>query len=76
MFDPPVNPGQYPVIPDGAIGPQISEAQRIHKERYEEFKHYDQINNALKPLLIATVDKVYIRTLRDKYVRYANVTTK
>ena len=48
----------------------------MHKERYEEFKRYDQIDKALKSLLIAAVDEVHIRTLRDKYIEYANATTK
>ena len=33
-------------------------------------------NKALKSLFIAAIDKTYIRSLRIKYIRYANVTTK
>ena len=31
---------------------------------------------ALKSFLITAVDETYIRSLRDKYISYANVTTK
>ena len=34
------------------------------------------MEKSLKSLLIAAVDKTYIRSLRDKYIRYANITTK
>ena len=48
----------------------------MHKERHEEFKCYDQIDKALKFLLTAAADEVCIRTLRDKHMGSANVTTK
>ena len=31
-FVPPINPGQHPTIPDSAIGLQITNIRRVHKE--------------------------------------------
>ena len=75
-FVPPVNPGANPVIPAGATGPATAELRRIHKEQVEEFQVYTNTDNALKSQLIAAVDETYIRPKRNKYVGYANVTTK
>ena len=46
-----------------------------HEDRFKEFLIYDQTDKALKSLLIAVVDKAYIRSLYYKYVGYANVKT-
>ena len=74
-FNPPTNPGQNPTIAAELTGPQISEIRRQHKELVEEFNQYLQTDRALKSILIAAVDEAYIRSLRDKYIGYANVTT-
>ena len=36
---------------------------------------YDQTEKALKKLLLAAADETYVRSLRHKYVGFANVTT-
>ena len=74
-FIPPVNPGPEPIIPDGSTGPVIVELRRKHQEQYAEYLQCDQVDKALKSLLIAAVDEAYIRSLRHKYVGFANVTT-
>ena len=74
-FDPPPNPGQHPCMPEGSTGPQIADLRRQHREACEEYLQYDQTDKALKSLLIAAVDEVYVRSLRHKYVGYANVKT-
>ena len=74
-FDPPVNPGQHPFIPEGSAGPQAASMWQEHEDRFNEFLTYDQTDKALKSLLIAAVDEACIRSLRHEYVGYANVTT-
>jgi len=74
-FIPPVNPGPEPIIPDSSTGPAIAEIRRAHQEQYAEYLQYDQVDKALKSILIAAVDEAYIRSLRHKYVGFANVTT-
>ena len=39
------------------------------------FFEYDSTDKDLKSLLISAVDETYIRSLRDKYIGYANITT-
>lgn len=75
-FDVPANPGAEPVIPAGASGPAIVELWCVHKEQVKEFITYTNMDKSLKSQLIATVDEAYIRPKRNKYVGYANVTTK
>ena len=74
-FLPPTNPGSNPSIPTGSTGPQISDIRRRHAEQYNEWMRYDQTEKSLKKLLLAAVDETYVRSLRHKYVGYANVKT-
>ena len=74
-FDPPTNPGQNPTIPTGSAGLQILDIRRRHKDQFDEFQTYQQTNRTLKTILIASINEAYIRSLRDKYIGYANVTT-
>ena len=75
-FVPPTNPGLNPEIPDGATGNQISSLRRNHDNLLEEFNTYDQADKALKSQVIATFDEPCIRCLRNKYVGFANVSTR
>ena len=40
------------------------------------YTKYNTTENSLNSLLIAAADETYIRSLRDKYIGYANITTK
>ena len=46
--------------------PQIAEARRQHKNKFDEFEIYQRIDLALKTIMIAAVDKAYIISLCDK----------
>jgi hypothetical protein len=74
-FTPPANPGPSPIIPANSTGPQIADIRRQHDIATALYKQYDATDKALKSLLIAAVDDTYVRSLRDKYIGYANVTT-
>ena len=74
-FDPPTNPGQNPTIPTGSTGMQIADIRRQHKDQFDEFQTYQQTDRTLKTILIVSIDEAYIRSLRDKYIGYTNVTT-
>ena len=75
-FIPPTNPGLNPDMPKGATGNQISSLRRNHDNLLEEFNTYDQADKALKSQVIATFEEPCIRTLRNKYVGFANVSTR
>ena len=74
-FDPSKNPGQNHTIPTGSTVLQIADIRRRHKDQFDEFQTYQQTDRTLKTILITSIDEAYIRSLRDKYIGYANVTT-
>lgn len=74
-FIPPPNPGTTPTIPAGGTAAQIADARRTHAEATRSFTQYHQTDRALKTILIGAIDEAYIRSLRDKYIGYANVST-
>ena len=72
-FAPPSNPGPNATIQTGSTGLQISDIKRRHTEHYAEWIRYDQTEKLFKKLLLAAADETYVRSLRNKYVGYANV---
>ena len=75
VFYPPTNPGKKPTTPTGSTGLQIADIRRRHKDQFDEFQTYQQTDQTLKMILIASIDEANIRSLRDKYIGYVNVTT-
>ena len=74
-FIPPVNPGPDPVIPAGSTGPQIADIRHQFTTATKLFKQYDATDKALKQLLLGAVDDMFVRSLRNRHIGYANVTT-
>ena len=74
-FVPPVNPGPDPVIPAGSTGPQIADIRHQFTTATKLFKQYDATDKALKQLLLGAVDDMFVRSLRNRHIGYANVTT-
>jgi hypothetical protein len=75
VFTPPANPGPAVAIPQGSTGPQITDLRRQHDHAAALYKEYDATDKALKSLLLSAVDETYVRSLRDRFIGYANVTT-
>ena len=73
-FVPPTNPDPNPNIPRGSTGVEISSLRRNHDQLLEEFNQYDQADKALKSLLVAAVEDIYLHSLCHKYIGYVNVT--
>ena len=74
-FVPPVNPGTEPSIPTGATGTVISDLRYRHTEATNIFTEYKNTGKALRHLLLASTDKLYVRYLRQKYIGYGKTTT-
>ena len=74
-FIPPANPGIAPTIPPGSTGPQIADIRLQHATAMKLYKQYDATDKALKQLLIGAVNDMFIRSLRNRHIGYANVTT-
>ena len=60
------------VNPAGLTGPQIANANRVYEEQKAEFHSYVNLQNALKKQLIAAVDPLFLQTIRQQYVGFAN----
>ena len=75
-FIAPVNPGADPTIPSITSGPQITNLQYSHEVSTAVFNKYDQTDKALRQILIAAVDKMFIWSLRHRYVGYGTTNTR
>ena len=75
LFVPPVNTGPKPSIPTGATGTVISKLRYRHTESTKIFTEYENTNKALRQLLLASTDKVYVRSLCHNYIGYGKTTT-
>lgn len=72
----PDNPGQLPIFPDGATGPQIAAVERLHRVEMYEFNRYKNVESALKRFIIHSVDDIFIHALHQQHIGYANRTTR
>ena len=66
VFVPPVNPGPEPNIPTGATGAVISDLRYRHTESTKIFTDYKNTDKSLRQLLLASIDKLYVQSLRHK----------
>jgi hypothetical protein len=67
-FVPPANPSTNPVLPNNYTTRQYAASLRIWKEDLSTGK-------TLKQQLLAAIDGIYYRSLRNRITGYANVTT-
>ena len=65
-FITPVNPGTETTIPLIASGPQITNLCYVHDVATAVSNEYDRTDKALRQILIAAVDKMFIRSLRHR----------
>ena len=75
-FVPPINPGPERSIPTGATGAVISNLRYCHTEATKIFTEYENTNKALRQILLASTDKLYVQYLRHKYIGYGKTTTR
>ena len=74
-FVPPVNPGPEPIIPTGSTGAAIADLRYYHSKSTKIFTEYENTDNALCQILLASTDELYVRSLRHKYIGYGKTTT-
>jgi hypothetical protein len=67
-FVTPVNPGNAPVFPDGAQGPQIANIHTVFTDATAGFNKYNAVCNAISALIVEAIDPMYLATLRLLYV--------
>lgn len=73
-FIPPVAPPIAPVVPPGATGLVINEANRQHLEDQRLFQRYHDVDKALLRQVIAACPASYIDFLSDPTLGFAQVT--
>ena len=65
-----VNPGSAPDIPTNSTGAQITKLCYAFDTAAALLNEYDRTDKALRQILLTTVDKMYIHSLRHKYGVY------
>ena len=75
VFVPPGNPGPYPIILVSATGTAIADLRYHHAESTKIFTEYKNTDKSLRQLLVASTDKLYVQSLRHKYIGYGKNTT-
>ena len=63
-FVPPVNLGPEPIIPTGSTGAAIADLRYHHTEATKIFTNYENTDKAFRWLLLASIDELYVRSLR------------
>ena len=74
-FFPPVNPGPEPSISTRSTGAVICDLRYHHTKATNIFTKYKNTDKALRQLLLASTDELYVRSLRHKYIGYGKTTT-
>ena len=72
----PTNPVSAPDIESNSTGAQITELLYAFDTATALFNEYDHTDKALQKILLTTVDEIFIRSLRHKYVGYGLATTR
>ena len=75
-FIEPANPGQVPTVPAGTSSTAATHIRRLFDEDRRVFRQYHNTDRALKSQLIASVDEMYIKALRNRITGYAQTSTK
>ena len=63
-----------PPVTAGMTRPQISAAKRTYDKAKQTFQDFTHLQNALKKMLIAAVEPIYLKAISQPYVRLGNRT--
>lgn len=75
-YDPPVFPGAIPTHAPGATAAVRSDTNATFTSDLRTYREYHALQAALRKQLLAAVDPVYLKALRDNTVGFANVTIR
>ena len=67
---------KIPIIPTGSTGSAIADLWYHHTKSTKIFTEYKNTDKALRQLLLASTDKLYVRSIRHKYISYGKTTTR
>ena len=71
-----VNPGSVTIIPANSTGTQITKLCYVFDTASALFNEYNRTEKAMRQILLSTVDEIFVRSLRHKYVVYGLTTTR
>jgi hypothetical protein len=75
VFPVPNNPGPSSAVVAGMTAAVIAETTRLHKEATQVYRTYNNVDQAIKKLIIESFDNAHLSALSDEIVGYANCTS-
>jgi hypothetical protein len=75
VFPVPVNPGPSAPVVAGMTAAVIAETTQLHREATQVYRTYNNVDQAIKKLLIEAFDDANLNALSDEVVGYANCTS-
>jgi hypothetical protein len=75
VFPVPANPGPSAAVVVGMTAAVIAETTRLHREATQVYHTYHNVDQAIKKLIIESLDDAYLNVLSDEIVGYANCTS-
>jgi hypothetical protein len=75
VFPVPVNPGPSAPVVAGMRATVIAETTRLHREGTQVYRTYNNVDQAIKKLLIEAFNDAYLNALSDENFGYANCTS-
>jgi hypothetical protein len=75
VFTIPNNPGPSAAVVAGMTTAVIAETTQLHREATQVYRTYNTVDQAIKKLIIESLDDAYLNTLSDEIVGYANCTS-
>jgi hypothetical protein len=73
-FAVPLNPGNFQAVGLAGTSHEIADQLRAHMEQQRQHNEHDVVMQALRKMIIESVEEKYIKTLRNKYTRYNAIT--
>jgi hypothetical protein len=74
VFPVPNNPGPSAAVVSGMTAAIIAEAKRLHREATQVYCTYHNVDQAIKKLIIESVDDAYLNALLDEIQRTSRST--
>jgi hypothetical protein len=74
VFPVPSNPGPSAVVVTGTMAEVIAETTGLHKEATQVYRTYHNVDQAIKKLIIESLEDAYLNALSDEIVGYDNCT--
>jgi hypothetical protein len=75
VFPMPANPGPSAAVVAGMTAAIIAETTRLHREATQVYRTYHNVDQAIKKLIIKSLNHAYLNALSDEIVGYANCTS-